>query len=211
VKEFDAEEALDVVVVQDCSASMRGDGATCAAKIAGALGAVTLTHLERLHWVPAGGTRRGERFHGRRRIPELLDAVDQPSSGSTDLLASVRGLPRRGGVAFVVSDFFDGHGATRALGYLLSRRYQVRAIQVEEAWALPPRGRAELVDAETGATLKVEITDEVLAAYKKARDARARGLQAFCRRTGAGYLRVRADQPFFETVRAAIARGWLTP
>ena len=213
VKQFDAEEGLDLVVVQDCSKSMAGEAARCASKIAAGLGAVTLTQLERLVWVPAGGTRGGESYRGRARIPDLLEAVAVEPAGGTDLLGAVRAsLPRgRGGVAFVVSDFFDPHGATHALSYLQSRRYQVRAILVEETRPPPPPGRARLKDSETGAVLKLDITPEVIESYGKAREARAQGLHAFCRRTGAGFLRVRADQPFFETVRAAIARGWLQP
>ena len=150
------------------------------------------------------------------RMLELLDSVSLPPSGQTDLLGAARAnLPRggRGGVAFVVSDFFDPHGATRALSFLVSRRYQVRAILIEDmdAMAPPPPGRTRLVDAESGRVLKVDITQEVIDSYVKARDARIAGLLSFCRRVGAGFMRVRADQPFFETVRSAIQRGWLTP
>jgi len=210
VKEFDAEEALDLAVVQDCSGSMRGGPARCAAQIAAGLGAVTLTQLERLLWVPAGGDRRGELLRGRDRIPELLEMVDVAPGGTTDLLTAVRALPRRGGVAFVVSDFFDPHGATRALRYLQSHRYQVRALLVEDPAGPPPLGRTKLVDNETGETKTLEVTPDIIERYHRAREARAQGLHAFCRRTGAGFLRVRSDQPFFETVRAAMARGWLT-
>jgi len=217
VKEFDAEEALDTVIVQDGSQSMAGAAARCAAKVAGALGAVTLTQLDRLLWVPAGGPRPlGDVYLGRTRLLELLESVDFDPSGETDLLATVRAnLPRggRGGVAFVISDFFDPHGATRALSFLLSRRYQVRAILIEDTDALAPpkEGRTRLIDAETGRMLKLDVTPEVIDAYMKAREARVAGLVHFCRRTGAGFMRVRAEQPFFEIVRTAIARGWLTP
>jgi uncharacterized protein (DUF58 family) len=217
VKEFDAEEALDTVILQDGSASMAGAAARCAAKVAGALGAVTLTQLDRLIWVPAGGPRHlGDVYLGRARLLELLDSVDFEPAGTTDLLAAARAnIPRsgRGGVAFVVSDFFDPNGATRALSFLLSRRYQVRAVLVEDMAALAPpkRGRTRLFDAETGRTLKLDITPEVIDAYIRAREARIQGLLHFCKRTGAGFMRVRADQPFFEIVQTAIARGWLTP
>ena len=64
---------------------------------------------------------------------------------------------------------------------------------------------------ETGAVMKLSITPEVLEAYRHARETRNHGLQSFCRWAGVGFLRVRADQPFFEIVRTAIARGWLAP
>jgi uncharacterized protein (DUF58 family) len=216
VKVFDAEEALDLVVVQDCSASMRGAAAVCAAKVGAALGVVALSHLDRVRWIAAGGRRGAETFVGRGRQGDLLDAVEAEASGRTDLLAAVQaGQPRnsRGGVAFVVSDFFDPAGATRALSFLLSRRYRVRAIEIEDAEALapPPLGRTRLVDSETGDVLKLDITPEVLEAYRHAREQRTLGLQNFCRWAGVGFLRVRADQPFFEIVRTAIARGWLAP
>ncbi|MHC4409808.1 MAG: DUF58 domain-containing protein, partial [Planctomycetota bacterium] len=118
----------------------------------------------------------------------------------------------RGGLAFVISDFFDPQGATHGLSYLLARRYQVRVIEIEDPAALqePPLGRTLLVDRETGRTLKVDITEDVLEAYRHAREQRAEGLRLFCKRSGAGFLRVRADQPFFEIVHNVIARGWLT-
>jgi hypothetical protein len=66
-----------------------------------------------------------------------------------------------------------------------------------------------LVDRETGEQRTLDLTDQTVAEYRRAREARIEGLRHFCRRAGAGFLRVRADQPFFEIVRAAIARGWL--
>ncbi|MHC4547329.1 MAG: DUF58 domain-containing protein [Planctomycetota bacterium] len=216
VKEFEAEEALDLVVVQDCSASMRGAAAVCAAKVAAALGTVALLNLDRVRWIPAGGTRGAETFVSRGRLGDLLEVVDLAPAGGTDLLAAVQAsLPRRsrGGVAFVLSDFFDPRGATRALSHLLSRRYRVRALLIEdpETLAPPPPGRTRLVDAETGAVLKLDVTPDAIEEYWRARRTRMHGLRGFCRRTGAGFLRVRAAQPFFEIVRATIARGWLTP
>jgi hypothetical protein len=195
---------------------MRGAAAQCAAKVGAALGVVALSHLDRVRWIAAGGRRGTETFVGRGRQADLLDMVEAEAAGRTDLLAAVRtGQPRtsRGGVAFVVSDFFDPQGATRALSYLLSRRYRVRAIEIEDSEALapPPLGRTRLVDSETGAVMKLDITPEVLEAYRQARETRTAGLASFCRWAGVGFLRVRADQPFFEIVRTAIARGWLAP
>jgi len=216
VKEFEAEEALDLVIVQDRTSSMHGAAATCAAKVAGALGAVALSHLDRVVLLPVGGDRPAETFTGRARTLDLLEAVSSEVKGETDLLGAVRSrLPRgpRSGVAFVVGDFFDAAGATRVLSFLLSRRFHVRAVQVEdpEALAPPPPGPVRLVDAETGRTLRLDVTRDSIAAYKRTLQARAAGLRAFCRRTGTGYLRVRAFTPFFEIVRAAVARGWLVP
>ena len=216
VKEFEAEEALDMVVVQDRSGSMEGQAAVCGAKVAGALGAIALGTLDRVLWVPVGDVRAGDVFTGRARQQDLLNAVEGSVTGTTDLLAALRShLPRRarGGVAFVVSDFFDPAGATRALSLLVARRYQVRAILIEDPAALepPPLGRTRLIDRETGASMTLDITPELIRSYRRTRDRRVTGLQAYCKRSGAGFLRVRADQPFFEIVRGLIARGWLTP
>jgi len=214
VKEFDAEEALDLVLVQDRSASMRGSAALTAAKVTAALGAVALTQLDRVVWIPVGGSRSGDTFAGKNRQADLFSVVEGEAQGKSDMLGAMRAsLPRasRGGLAFVIGDFFDHEGATRGLSYLLARRYQVRVIEVEdpEALAEPPLGRTLLVDRETGQTLKVDITEEVLEDYRQAREQRAEGLANFCRRGGAGFLRVRADQPFFEIVQNVLARGWL--
>jgi uncharacterized protein (DUF58 family) len=215
VKEFEAEEALDLLVVHDRSASMRGQAALCAAKVAAGLGATALAHLDRVVWIPVGDERGARVLSGRARLPELLELAEPRAQGRTDLRGSLLAqLPRssRGGVAFVVSDFFDARGATRVLSTLLERRYRVRAILVEdlEALAPPPLGRARLVDAETGAVLRLDVTPEAVALYRAARENRVLSLRAFCHRSGIGFLRVRADQPFFEIVRTAVARGWLT-
>ncbi|MHC4448997.1 MAG: DUF58 domain-containing protein [Planctomycetota bacterium] len=214
VKEFDAEEALDLVLLQDRSASMRGAAAQTAAKVTAALGAIALNQLDRVVWIPVGGSRPSEAFAGKNRQADLFGAVEGDAIGNTDLLAALRpplSRASRGGLAFVISDFFDPQGATRGLSYLLARRYQVRVIEVEDPAALqePPLGRTLLVDRETGRTLKVDITEDVLEAYRHAREQRAEGLRLFCKRSGAGFLRVRADQPFFEIVHNVIARGWL--
>jgi uncharacterized protein (DUF58 family) len=215
VKEFDAEEALDFVCVQDRSLSMRGAAALCAAKVCAAIGAIGLAHLDSVHWIPTGPGRGAESFRGRGRVPELLEAVAGEAAGGTVLLHAVRAhLPRagRGGVAFGASDFFDPLGATLALSCLLARRYRVRAVLIEdvEALAPPPLGRYRMIDAETGESLKIDVTPDTIEAYRRTRIGRVRGLHAFCRQRGIGFLRARADQPFFEIVRAALARGWLT-
>lgn len=215
VKEFHAEEALDLVVVQDRSESMRGKAALCAAKIAGALGAIALNQLDRFVLVPVGGNRPAETYSGKARIRELLETVDAEVSGGTDLLGAVRaGLPRTGraGVAVVVSDFFDPRGATAAISYLLSRRYLVRAILIEdlEALAPPEPGRTRLVDVESGRTLRIDITPEAIEAYVRAREARVAGLRDFCKRSGATFLRARADQSFSAILQAMIVKAWLT-
>ncbi len=208
VKEFDAEEALDLLLVHDASASMRGGAALCAAKVCAALGMIARAQRERVQYLRMGG-------RGGGRSGEGLDAIDSEVSGGTDLLAALRGaLPRqaRGGVAFVVSDFFDPKGAAAALSRLLAHRYRVRALLIEDMQALqpPPPGRTRLVDSETGEAVRLDINRETTELYHRAREARALGLGAFCRRTGIGFLRVRAEQPLFEIVRAAIARGWLS-
>jgi len=215
VKEFDAEEALDLVLVQDHSASMNGAAERTAAKLTAAIGAIALRQLDRVVWVPVGGTRPGETFMGRKRQAELFHAVATPGGGASDILGALRlSVPRsaRGGLAFVISDFFDPLGATRGLSFLLARGYQVRVIEVEDSAALrePPLGRTLLVDRETGRTLKLDVTEEVLEGYRAAREQRAEGLRNFCKRGGATFLRVRADQPFFETVRSILSRGWLS-
>jgi uncharacterized protein (DUF58 family) len=214
VKEFDAEEALDLVLLQDCSGSMAGDAAACAAKVCAALGAIALQQLDRVLWIPVGGGRTAESFSGRARLTDLLEKADAAATGRTDLLGAARAaLPRaaRGGVAFLVSDFFDPLSATAALTFLLGRRYRVHAMLVEDREALkpPPLGRVKLVDRETGEARTLDLTEQTVAEYRRSREARIEGLRHFCRRAGAGFLRVRADQPFFEIVRAAIARGWL--
>jgi len=214
VKEFDAEEALDLVLLQDCSGSMRGDAATCGAKVCAALGAIALQQLDRVLWIPVGGARAAESFSGRARLTDLLEKADAEATGRTDLLGAARAsLPRaaRGGVAFLVSDFFDPVSATAALTFLLGRRYRAHAILIEDREALkpPPLGRVRLIDRETGDARTLDLTEQTVMEYRRSREARIEGLRGFCRRAGAGFLRVRADQPFFEIVRAAIARGWL--
>jgi len=211
VKEFDAEEAIDLLLVQDSTASMRGRAAETAAKVCAALGIIALSQRERVQHLRMGGGPGG----GAPGRGDPLDSIDSEVAGTTDLLAALKGqLPRhaRGGVAFVVSDFFDPKGAAAALSRLQAHRYRVRALLMEDMQALAPPspGRTRLVDSETGETLRVEITRETVDAYHRAREARATGLSAFCRRTGIGFLRVRAETPFFEIVRAAIARGWLS-
>jgi len=110
------------------------------------------------------------------------------------------GMSTGRGISVIISDFFSEDGWEEAV-----KRLQFQKQEVLLIWVLSPeeekptqRGAVQLVDRETGETLDVEITQGVLAAYEKAREAYEAELRNFCKKRGVGFVKLSDNTPLLQ-------------
>ncbi len=173
VKRFVEERELTVMVLCDLSGSTDfGSGkrtkAEVAAEIAALLAFSAVQNGDRVglclftdeveRFVPP---RKGRR-HALRLVSEILQF--RPRSRGTDLgaaLTQLRRTMRRRCVAFVLSDFLDDEARFELPLRIASRKHDLVPVRIEDRLerALPAAGLALLEDPETGATLRVDLSD----------------------------------------------------
>lgn len=210
IRLFEAEDDVSLRIVLDRSASMGFYGKLDqATRLAAAIGFVGLLRRDTvtLHVEPGGDPPR--RFTGRgstQALFETLAALD--ASGPTDLARAAGDvLARRGpaGSTVIVSDLLN-EGWDRAIDRLVASRGDTTVLHVLAPDELHPdlRGDLEMVDVETGHTVPVSLSASSLSAYEDAVGRWLAEAAAHCRRRGATYLRVMADEP----VEDVLLQSW---
>lgn len=224
---------LGVHLLLDASESMqwRGDPArpskfTQARRIAGTLGYVALWHFDRVTVTPFGD-RAGHAFgpaQGRSQALPMLKALEaMPALGGTsllDTLARYLHAHRRPGILVIISDLLTGEpeDLRPLLRDARARGWEATIVQVlDEAELLPeaaaqflagedPRAATlvELVDSESGATVRLTPDDPVLARYGEQVAAWLTGIEAVCADERAGYLRLLTGWDIGETAIALL-------
>jgi uncharacterized protein (DUF58 family) len=127
-----------------------------------------------------------------RRMAEL-----EPG-GATDLARAVQrlgALRLRGGLAVVLSDFFDPRGAAAVVEALKQVRHRLLLVQLVRRTDRQPDlvGDLRLADCESGAVEDVSVTPAVIARYRESYDRFQATLADFARKRGHGLLRLDAD------------------
>jgi uncharacterized protein (DUF58 family) len=215
VKRFEVEESVDLLLLVDRSLSMAGPKALAARRVAAALGYMALAHLERvrLAWLPPLPGAPITTYAGRGRAQVLLDDLAAvPAEGATDHAEAVTralGAVRRGGVAVLVSDFYEPKSAVAGLERLCQRGLEVVALQVlDPADCTFPLGEAlRCVDSETGQETRVDVTPAFLDRLRRAWQRRVESLERWCAAREVLHLRVEAHRSLWEVVRAMLGRG----
>jgi uncharacterized protein (DUF58 family) len=208
VKRFVEERELTVMVLCDLSASTDfGSGARTKAEVAAEIAALlafsavqngdrvglVLFTDEVEKFVPP---RKGRR-HALRLVSEILQF--RPRSRQTDLgaaLTQLRRAMRRRCVAFVLSDFLDDEARFELPLRIAARKHDLVPIRIEDRLerSLPAAGLALLEDPESGATVRVDLSDrgvrDRLSAQADADELRLTRLFA---RLDLDHARVRAD------------------
>ena len=217
VRLFEAEDDLHLRLLVDTSASMAVAGKLeQARRVAAALGFVALVRRDpvSLHRFPFD--RPGPRFTGRAAVPALLaqlGALD--ATGETPFAAATThllGRPGPPGLTVVISDLLTPEWET-GLARLPARGGDVVVVHVLAAEELRPGlspdelvGDLDLVDAETGARVAVSLSARTLADYERAATSWADEVAGRCRRAGAGYVRLLAD----DDLEARLLGAWRT-
>lgn len=215
VRLYEADVDLRVQLVVDTSASMGfGGRLTQAARIAAALGVAALVRNETVSLCTLGDAA-ARRFRGRGAVPAFLDVIAAWSAaGPTPLAEIARTLgatTRRSGMVVVVSDFLTPT-ALEAMDLFAMRREQVIAVQVVSTADEHPDalGEVQLVDAETGDRVDVDMSPEVVEAFAARRAAARRELEARMVRHGSRSVVVESASDLIATVvPALIERGVL--
>ncbi len=104
-------------------------------------------------------------------------------------------MARQVGVAVVLSDFLDPAGYESGLNSLISRGFQVSAVQVlaPEELSPPTFGDLRLVDSETGGMQEVTFGKYRLKAYQQTVQNFCPRLREFCSSRGVGFFSVSSD------------------
>ncbi len=215
VRLYEADVDLRVQLVVDTSASMGFGGRLHqASRVVAALGVAALVRNETVS-ICTLGDAVPRRFRGRGAIPAVLAMIgDWRADGPTPLVDVARTLgatTRRAGVVVVVSDFLTP-GALEAMDLFAMRREQVVAVQVVSSSDERPDalGEVQLVDAETGDRVDVDMSPEVVDAFAARRVAGRRALAARMARHGGRSVVVDSEDDLITSVvPSLIGRGVL--
>ena len=201
LKMFQIEPRVPVRMLLDTSASMTATSEQkfdYARKLAAALCYVALVRLDTICIQPfAEGL--GDRFicgGGRHRFSPVMDYLSGlEAKGRTSFYQSVRQFISRyaqRGLLIVISDFLDDDGCEKALQYLADFGHELLLVQVwSEEDRLPPwTGELELVDAESGSHVKMQVDEKAREKYTAAFDQYADQLQKIAASNSGRYVGV---------------------
>ena len=213
VKRFIEERELTVMLVVDCSGSLRfGSRHQQKREVAAELGAVlafsAVSNNDRVgliqltdrveHFVPP---RKGTR-HVLRLIRDIL--FFQPEHRGTKLASGLDYLNRvlrRRVIVFLMSDFLDG-GFDQAYKRA-GKRHDLVAVRITDPReeSLPPVGLVQLEDAETGVPLIVDTSSRLVRERFEERAVRRRdAVRQLARAAGTDLIEVSTDGNHFDAL-----------
>ncbi|MES1208952.1 MAG: DUF58 domain-containing protein, partial [Pseudomonadota bacterium] len=221
VRLFEEDEDVAIDVIVDASGSM-GMGTPpkidLALQLGAALAYVGLANLDRVAVTALGDAPSSlPAQRGKNRILGILRLFEEvTATGSQPLSAALRAhlgrrAGRRGGVAVLISDFYDPAGARAAMDLLRANRLTPIAIQVTAPDELAPalRGDVRVRDVETGETHDLTVSPAAVAAYLQRLTALRRALEGHCRERGIPCFAVTSDQPLDAVVLPMFRTGGL--
>ncbi len=208
-----APQAASVHLVLDLSPSMSAWGAkrTLSMQLAAALGWMSLTGGDRLTmatcppsapapvWGPATGARRAP------GMLAWLASLDPAAARATELLPVVDGLARAapaGGLLVLVSDLWLADDLDATLRRVPPPRWETLVLQLLDPSELDPdlSGACLVLDAESGAAVRLSVDEGVRTAYRQALGERMERLRAVAAARGATYAMLPADWPMEQAV-----------
>ncbi|HZP85553.1 MAG TPA: DUF58 domain-containing protein [Burkholderiales bacterium] len=208
---FEEEADLPIYLFLDASQSMdfgRPPKFEYGRNLAMALGYVGLLNHDRVNISAfADGLREMlPTRRGKNQAPQVFRFLNglQPK-GRTSVQSALRryfSVPRTRGLVVLISDFLDPAGFEEAFAVLRRFRHDVVLLHViapdERNPELPEE--VQLVDAEEGTTLEVELTPGLLAAYRETFARHCAEIESYCRRYGWGYAQAHTEVSFEDLV-----------
>jgi uncharacterized protein (DUF58 family) len=218
LKMFQIEPRVPVRLLIDTSASMAagsGEKFLFSKRLAAALCYVGLVRLDTIQVLPfashlrEGKTSGGGR-HRYRLAAEFLETL--LPEGVTDFLTVVREFlneyPQRG-LVIVVSDFLDDSGCEKALQYLADYGNELMLVQLwsDEDRTPPWTGEVDLVDAESGGRLRIQVDDEARRLYTEGFDVFSAAIKEVALRNDGKYSGLPTSMPLDEAIFGAMVRA----
>lgn len=223
LKRFHEERDSRVDILIDASRSMSvGETQSkfdYARRVAAALAYIALAQMDRVAVTVFADQILATRpeARGKAQILPLLRFLQQLETQGTDTnldfvtqrMTQIGGV---GGLAIIVSDFYDRRGFQRALDRLRYHQFEVYLVHVFDPREADPklRGDVELVDVETGELRVVTVRPRDVQRYQQAFQAFCDELQAYARHHGLGYIGTSTDVSYEELILMMMRRaGWL--
>jgi uncharacterized protein (DUF58 family) len=218
IKEFEAEEHLNVAIVVDRSASMdfgTHNKLEFALKMAAAIGYVGLSHFDSVVVMPhpPGPPMRSAPMTGKTQRRDLLRKISELGPLGGGLIAdTIRALPSigRGSLLIaVISDFYDEEGFERACEQVRARRARGLGIHLVDPLEIHPdvHGPIRLQDLETGRERVMDADDAFLERYRREIEQHFERVERFCRDKEFGFARVETSIPFDASALAILRQG----
>jgi uncharacterized protein (DUF58 family) len=215
---FEEPEDLPVYILLDVSDSMffepqpRADAARL---MAGVVAATSTNQHDRVGLYPfaADLLQPFGPVSGPRGLQRLLNFLErQAAAGPTDLAASLArfgAMRLRGGLAVVISDFFDAGGLAPIRAALQALPHRLLIVQVVRVTDAAPDldGELTLVDCESGAELVVSVGPAMRRRHQEAYASFCDSLMAFAAGHRAAHLRLDADRPVLKQLGGLFPNG----
>ena len=218
LKMFQIEPRVPVRMLLDTSASMAagtGEKFLFAKRLAAALCYVGLVRLDTIQVLPFSsklreGKASGGGRHRYRLTAEFLDGLK--ADGVTDFHTVVRQFlneyPQRG-LVIVLSDFLDDAGCEKNLQYLADYGNELMLVQLwsDEDRNPPWTGEVDLIDAESGGHLRMQVDVEARRRYTEAFDAFAASIKEVAMRNEGKYAGLPTSLPLDEAIFGTMVRA----
>jgi uncharacterized protein (DUF58 family) len=162
------------------------------------------------------GEKLGHRYicsGGRHRFASAVECLAaMRAEGRTDFLGVVRQFLSsysQRGLLIVISDFLDEGGCEKPLQYLADFGHELMLIQLwsEEDRNPPWDGELDLLDAESGERLKLDVDADARQQYTRAFDAYSQSLLQLAARSSGRYVGVSTAQSLEEVIFGPLARA----
>jgi uncharacterized protein (DUF58 family) len=205
IRVTESREDVGLYVIVDCSSSMAsGDGAKMrlARQLAAGLAYLALNQLDvvRIYGLGDRMVARSPRYTGRKQGADVFRLLrNLPTVQATDLNAAFaafladRPVP---GLVIVVSDLLSSAEYRTGLRRIVQAGFEVAIVHVLSEAELNPRlwGDVELIDSETAETIKISMTLDTLASYRRDLEAWQKEIGDYCRSIGIRYVEVPAER-----------------
>ncbi|MDW8104187.1 MAG: DUF58 domain-containing protein [Armatimonadota bacterium] len=210
LKQYVEEEDLYVLLLVDCSRSMRFGQPTkllYALQVAAALGYVALSRFHRVGvgLLAEGNVQWMRPVRGKNALIPLLRFLGSPPEArSANLPQAARQVVsawKNRGAVYLLSDLMD-EGWQEALRLLLARRHELTLLHTLSPQELRPdlMGDLLLVDSETGETREVSLSATALNLYLRALEQMQQQAAALCGHFGGNYLLADTSRPLEDFV-----------
>jgi uncharacterized protein (DUF58 family) len=205
VRVTEAREDIALYLIVDCSASMstgQGEKARLAKQLASGLAYLALNQLDVVRIYGMGSTivTKSPRYSGRkqsgdafRRLQSLPVAPETNLDSAFGAFLADRPTP---GLVLVLSDLLNSSDYRRSLRRLVQAGFEVAMVHILSEAELKPRlwGDVELIDSETGETIKLSVTLDTLEKYARDLEHWKTDISDFCKSIGIRYVPIPAER-----------------